>query len=51
MKDEQIKQLESKVERMTKLFAESLETIDMTATAVKNTPVASGLQYKRPLKK
>ena len=51
IKDEQIKQLESKVERMTKLFAESLETIDMTATAVKNTPVASGLQYKRPLKK
>ena len=50
-KDEQIKTLESKVETMTKLFAESLETIDRMATAVKNTPVASGLQYKRPLKK
>jgi len=51
MKDEQIKSLESKVEQMTKLFAESLETIDRMATAVKNTPVNSGLQYKRPLKK
>lgn len=51
MKDEQIKSLESKVETMTKLFAESLETIDRMTTAVKNTPVNSGLQYKRPLKK
>ena len=50
-KDEKIKSLESKVERMTKLFAESLETIDRMTTAVKNTPVNSGLQYKRPLKK
>lgn len=50
-KDEQIKSLESKVETMTKLFAESLETIDRMTTAVKNTPVNSGLQYKRPLKK
>lgn len=51
IKDEKIKSLESKVEAMTKLFAESLETIDRMTTAVKNTPVASGLQYKRPLKK
>jgi hypothetical protein len=36
---------------MTQLFADSLETIDQLATNVKNTPVASGLQYKRPLKK
>lgn len=50
-KDEQIKQLESKVETMTKLFAESLETIDRMATSLKNAPVSSGLQYKRPLKK
>lgn len=50
-KDEQIKELESKVERMTKLFAESLETIDRMTTAVKNTPVASWLSYKRPIKK
>lgn len=50
-KDEKIKSLESKVEQMTKLFAESVETIDRMATAVKNTPVNSGLQYKRPLKK
>ena len=50
-KDEQIKELESKVEKMSKLFADSIETIDRMATNVKNTPVASGLQYKRPLKK
>ena len=50
-KEEKIKELESKVDRMTKLFADSLETIDRMATNVKNTPVASGLQYKRPLKK
>ena len=50
-KDEQIKSLESKVETMTKLFADSLETIDRMTVAVKNTPVNSGLQYKRPLKK
>ena len=50
-KDEKIKSLESKVETMTKLFAESLETIDSMMTAVKNTPVNAGLQYKRPLKK
>lgn len=50
-KDEKIKSLESKVEKMTQLFAESLDTIDRMTTAVKNTPVNSGLQYKRPLKK
>ena len=50
-KDEKIKSLESKVETMTKLFADSLETIDRMTVAVKNTPVNSGLQYKRPLKK
>lgn len=50
-KEEKIKSLESKVEKMTQLFADSLETIDQLATNVKNTPVASGLQYKRPLKK
>lgn len=50
-KDEQIKSLESKVEKMTQLFAESLETIDMMTTAVKNTPVASWLAYKRPVRK
>ena len=51
MKDEQIKSLESKVEKMTQLFAEYLETIDRMASAVKNTPVASWLAYKRPIKK
>lgn len=50
-KDEQIKSLESKVEKMTKLFAESLETFENMKATVKNTPVASGLAYKRPLKK
>ena len=50
-KDEQIKSLESKVEKMTKLFAESLETFEQMQATVKNTPVASGLAYKRPLKK
>ena len=50
-KDEKIKSLESKVETMTKLFADSLDTIDRMTVAVKNTPVNSGLQYKRPLKK
>lgn len=50
-KDEEIKSLKSKVETMTKLFAESVETIDNLTTAVKNTPVNSGLAYKRPLKK
>ena len=50
-KDEKIKSLESKVETMTKLFAESVETIDRMTTAVKNTPVNSWLQYKKPLKK
>ena len=50
-KDEQIKSLESKVESMTKLFAESLETFEQMQATVKNTPVASGLAYKRPLKK
>lgn len=50
-KDEEIKSLKAKVETMTKLFAESVETIDKLTTAVKNTPVNSGLAYKRPLKK
>jgi hypothetical protein len=36
---------------MTKLFAESLDTIDRMATNIKNTPVSNWLQYKRPLKK
>ena len=48
-KDEEIKALESKVERMTKLFAQSMETVDKLTTAVKNTPVASGLSYQRPV--
>ena len=51
IKEEKIKELESKVEKMTQLFADSIETIDRMATNVKNTPVNSGLQYKRPLKK
>lgn len=50
-KDEEIKSLTSKVETMTKLFAESLDTIENLMTAVKNTPVNSGLAYKKPLKK
>lgn len=50
-KDEEIKSLKSKVETMTKLFAESVETIDRMTTAVKNMPINSGLAYKRPLKK
>lgn len=50
-KDEEIKALESKVERMTKLFAQSMETVDKLTTAVKNTPVASGLSYQRPVVK
>jgi hypothetical protein len=40
-KDQQIKTLESKVESMTKLFAESLDTIDRMATNIKNTPVSN----------
>lgn len=51
IKEEKIKELESKVEKMTQLFADSIDTIDRMATNVKNTPVNSGLQYKRPLKK
>ena len=50
-KEEKIKSLESKVEKMTQLFADSLDTIDRMTVAIKNTPVNSGLQYKRPLKK
>lgn len=50
-KDTKIKELESKVERMTKLFSDTLETVDRMVTVVKNTPVASWLQYKAPLKK
>lgn len=51
IKEEKIKELESKVEKMTQLFADSISAVDRMATNVKNTPVASGLQYKRPLKK
>jgi len=51
IKDKEIEDLKSKVEAMTKLFAESLETIDQMTTAVKNTPVASWLAYKRPVRK
>lgn len=51
IKEEKIKELESRVEKMTQLFADSIDTIDRMATNVKNTPVNSGLQYKRPLKK
>ena len=51
LKDKEIENLKSKVESMSKLFVESLETIDRLTTAVKNTPVASGLAYKRPLRK
>ena len=50
-KDQEIESLKSKVDTMTKLFAESISTIDDLKTAVKNTPVASGLAYKRPLRK
>ena len=51
IKDKEIEDLKSKVETMTKLFAESLETIDRMTTAVKNQPVASWLAYKRPVRK
>lgn len=50
-KDEEIKNLKSKVENMSKLFAESMDTIDKLVTTVKNTPTASWLSYKRPLKR
>lgn len=50
-KDEQIKSLENKVETMSKLFVESVSTIEQLSTEIKNIPVASWLSYKRPLKK
>ncbi|MBO7714464.1 MAG: hypothetical protein J6S85_12885 [Methanobrevibacter sp.] len=39
-KDVEIKELKSKVDTMSKLFAESVETIDRLATKINNIPVA-----------
>ena len=50
-KEAQIKSLQNKVEIMSKLFAESVSTIEKLSTEIKNIPVASWLSYKRPLKK
>ena len=50
-KEAQIKSLQNKVEVMSKLFAESVSTIEQLSTEIKNIPVASWLSYKRPLKK
>lgn len=50
-KEAQIKSLQKKVEVMSKLFAESVSTIEQLSTEIKNIPVASWLSYKRPLKK
>ena len=50
-KDEEIKSLKAKVETMSKLFAESVSTVEKLSTDIKNIPVASWLSYKRPLKK
>lgn len=50
-KDEQIKSLQNKVDTMSKLFAESVSTVEQLSTDIKNIPVASWLSYKRPLKK
>ena len=50
-KEAQIKSLQNKVEIMSKLFAESVSTIEQLSTEIKNIPVASWLSYKRPLKK
>lgn len=50
-KEAQIKSLQKKVEIMSKLFAESVSTIEQLSTEIKNIPVASWLSYKRPLKK
>jgi hypothetical protein len=36
---------------MSKLFVESVSTIEQLSTDIKNIPVASWLSYKRPLKK
>jgi hypothetical protein len=36
---------------MAKLFAESVSTIEKLSTEIKNIPVNSAMQYKRPLKK
>lgn len=50
-KDVEIKELKSKVDTMSKLFAESVETIDRLATKINNIPVAKWLAYTRPVKK
>ena len=50
-KEEQIKSLQAKVDTMAKLFAESVSTIEKLSTEIKNIPVNSAMQYKRPLKK
>lgn len=50
-KDIEIKELKSKVDTMSKLFAESVETIDRLATKINNIPVAKWLAYTRPVKK
>lgn len=50
-KDIEIKELKSKVDNMSKLFAESLEAVDKLATKINNIPVAKGLSYTRPAKK
>ena len=39
-KDIEIKELKSKVDNMSKLFAESLEAVDKLATKINNIPVA-----------
>lgn len=50
-KDIEIKELKSKVDNMSKLFAESLEAVDKLATKISNIPVAKWLAYTRPIKK
>lgn len=50
-KDIEIKELKSKVDNMSKLFAESLEAVDKLATKMANIPVAKWLAYTRPVKK
>ena len=50
-KDIEIKELKSKVDNMSKLFAESIEAVDKLATKISNIPVAKWLAYTRPIKK
>lgn len=50
-KDIEIKELKSKVDNMSKLFAESLEAVDKLATKINNIPVAKWLAYTRPARK